>query len=154
MEFLLFLSSIDKEILDLVYKANFLVEENSPLCLLGKTYFGFLKKESKTMVICSQNAMDVGGYSIPRIGRNEYNGQTRLYIRRALRHESVHVAQFCNNGQALNMVEKDKMKLHPFKEKALAGSTTVSGNREKEHEAYWMEDRPNLVKSALKRFCF
>ena len=62
MEFLLFLSSRDKEILELINRARFSVEENTPLCLMGKKYFGFLKKRQRRVVICTKNAMDAGGY--------------------------------------------------------------------------------------------
>ena len=59
MEFLLFLSGIDKEILALIRKADFTVEENTPLCLLGKKFFGFLKREQRSIVICTKNAIDI-----------------------------------------------------------------------------------------------
>ncbi len=154
MEFLLFLSSIDREILELVYKADFKVEENTPLCLLGKRYFGFLKRGQKTVVICTRNAINIGGHSIPKLNHDEDNSMTPMYIRRALRHEAVHVAQHCNNGKTVNIVNGKKIQIHPFKKKALENSTKVSGNRERELEAYWMEDRPKLVKSALIKYCF
>ena len=59
MEFLLFLTAKEKEILELIYKAQFSVEENTPLCLLGKKYVGFVKKRQKTVVICTQNIKSV-----------------------------------------------------------------------------------------------
>ncbi len=153
MEFLLLLTSIDKEILDLVYKAKFTVEENTPLCLLGEKYFGFLKIEQKTIVICTHNAKRIGGYYIPKASRDDDFDQTSLYIRKALRHEAVHVAQSCNNGRPLGFVNNKKFKLHPYKENALKASTKISGNKEKEYEAYWMEDKPKIVKSSLIKYC-
>ena len=36
MEFIIFLSKLDKEILDLLTKANYIVEENKIECLLNK----------------------------------------------------------------------------------------------------------------------
>ena len=66
LEFIEFLSYRDKEILELVRKANFSVEENTPLCLLGKKFFGFLKKEQRTVVICTNNAKQAGGFSFPK----------------------------------------------------------------------------------------
>ncbi len=152
MEFLLFLTAKDKEILDLIYKANFSVEENTPLCLLGEKFFGFLKKKQRKVVICTKNAMNIGGYFIPKSRGEDYN-QTSIYIRTALRHEAVHVAQSCNNGQPLNLFKDKKIKLHPYKKDALKKSTLVSGSREKEREAYWMEDKPKLVRSALIKYC-
>ena len=40
MEFIIFLSKLDKEILDLLIKANYLVEENKIECLLSKEIKG------------------------------------------------------------------------------------------------------------------
>ena len=153
MEFLLLLTSKDKEIVDLIYKAGFSIEENTPLCLLGRRYFGFLKRKQKRVVLCTENAKSYGGYSIPKSNRDEDYNQTSIYIRRALRHEAVHVAQSCNNGRLLNMNNGKKVKLHPYKKEALKNSTLISGNRGKEYEAYWMEDRPKLVKQSLKKYC-
>ena len=154
MEFLLFLKTVDKEILELIYKANFSVEENTPLCLLGRKFFGFLKREQKTVVICTRNAMEVGGYLMPKSGPDNNFTMTPTYLRRALRHEATHVAQLCNNGNTLDLVLKEKMRLNPYKAKAWEGSSKLSGSKEREYEAYWMEDRPKLVKIALKKYCF
>ena len=154
MEFLLFLSGIDKEILALIRKANFTVEENTPLCLLGKKYFGFLRKSQKKVVICTQNAIDLGGYKIQESVSDKGFEPTKLYIRRALRHEAVHVAQSCNNDKVMNFIKGRKIELHPYKFNALKMSTKISGNRDKEYEAYWMEDRPFMVRAALKKYCF
>ncbi len=153
MEFIAFLSTKDKEILDLLYKAKFSVEENTPLCLLGEKFFGFLKKEQKIVVICTKNAMKIGGYRLPKVGHGNDYDPTKLYIRRALRHEAVHVAQNCKKGTILSKKELDKINLHPYKQEALKGSTRISRERNKEFEAYWMEDRPNLVRNALKKYC-
>ncbi len=154
LEFIFFLKKIDKEIIELVYKAGFLVQENAAICRYGKQFFGFLDKRNKTLVICTQNAKIIGGYFIPRNHSDESYSHTHMHIRRALRHEATHVAQMCNEGEVLEMVERKKMKLHPFKKDALEGSIKVSGNREKEYEAYWMEDRPKIVRDALRKYCF
>ncbi len=152
LEFVGFLSSSDKKILEMLYQAGFSVQENSSACLLGKKFFGFLVKSEKKIIICTKNAMEMGGHFFPR-SYGDFD-PTMIYIRKALRHEAVHAAQLCNQDQLLKMVEKDKMKLHPYKKEALKGSTRISGNQEKEYEAYWMEDRPKLVKLAIKKYCF
>ena len=153
LEFLVFLTAKDKEIVDLVYKAKFSFEENTALCLLGKRYFGFTKNKQKRVVICTNNAMEIGGHFMPRSNIQDNSDRTYLYIRRVLRHEAVHVAQSCNEGKALNMFPKEKMRIHPYKENALKGSAKLSGKREKEIEAYWMEDKPRYVINALKKYC-
>ncbi len=153
MEFVPLLTSEGRQILDLIYKARFSVVENASVCNLGRRYFGFLDKRNKTVIICTENAIKIGGRRHPRVP-DRRNDLTPIYINRALRHEAVHVAQFCNNGKTLNLVNINKMKLSPNKNTALENSTKLSGNRAKEYEAYWMEDRPSLVKYALRRFCF
>ena len=153
LEFISFLSPIDKDILNLIYKANFSVTENSSICRIGKKYFGFLNKAEKQVIICTNNAKKLGGNRRPRID-DSFN-PTPIYIRRAFRHEAVHVAQYCNRGETLKILPREKMILNPNKRSALKGSIKVSGtrNREKEYEAYWMEDRPKMVRYALKRYC-
>ena len=39
------------------------------------------------------------------------------------------------------------------KEKAIKASVKISGNLEKELEAYMMEDKPRKVKKAIIRYC-
>tara|TARA_Y100001968_G_C19396936_1_gene738859 strand:- start:1065 stop:1559 length:495 start_codon:yes stop_codon:yes gene_type:complete len=153
MDFIEFLNTREREILTLIYKAKYSVEEDTPLCLLGKKYFGFLKKRQKTVVICTQNAKDVGGYSIPKVRYENNYDPTKIYINRALRHEAVHVAQGCNNGALLNMKEIKSFKFNTYKNKALEGSTLVSGSRDKEKEAYLLEDKPKIIIIALKKYC-
>ncbi len=154
MEFLIFLNSNEKQILELIYKANYKVEENTPLCLLGDRYFGFLKKTQKTVVICTKNAMLHGGYRFSKNNLYEDNFKTGLMVRRAIRHEAVHIAQECNNGKLLNISQNKKIKISPHKLDALKGSTQLSGEYEKEYEAYLIEDQPKKVISVLKKYCF
>ncbi len=153
LEFIGFLTAKEQEILNLIYKSGFSVEENTPLCLLGKEFFGFLKKRQQTIVICTDNAMEIGGYKLPRNNDNDDFEPTGIYIRRALRHEAVHVAQMCKKGFLIDLTAKTKLKLHPYKQKAMRNSTRVSGNSRNEFEAYWMEDKPELIKTSLKKYC-
>jgi len=51
MEFIIFLSKIDREIIDLIKKNNYSIEENAPLCLIDKKFIGFHKKIEKKKVI-------------------------------------------------------------------------------------------------------
>ena len=154
MEFLLFLNAKDEVIVNLVNKANFTFEENTPLCLLGDRYIGFTKRKQRRVVICTQNAKNMGGSLMSQSTFNDGFNMTPIYIRRALRHEAIHVAQLCNSWKPLAMKVLKKEKIHPFKKTALANSTKISGDRTHEYEAYLMEDRPKLVKKALSKFCF
>jgi len=43
--------------------------------------------------------------------------------------------------------------MNPLKIEALKGSKKISGEEEKERQAYILEDKPKLVKSQLERYC-
>ena len=150
MEFLLFLSKIDKEIVELINKSNHSIEENSALCLLDKKFVGFYKRKEKAIVICTKNAKKLGGY---RKDKRYDNHKTNIYIRRALRHEATHLVQSCNKDKITGVIKNIEDKIHGRKLKALNSSVQISGNYEKELEAYVMEDKPRKVKEMLKTYC-
>jgi len=56
MEFIIFLSKTDKEILDLLVKANYVVEENKIECLLNKEIKGLHNLLENKIIICTENA--------------------------------------------------------------------------------------------------
>ena len=150
MEFILFLSKIDKEIIELINKSNHTIEENTALCLIDKKYVGFYKRREKAIVICSKNAKNLGGY---REDKQYDNHKTNIYIRRALRHEVTHLVQSCNNNKPTGVIKNIENRIHERKLKALNSSVQLSGNYEKELEAYVMEDKPRKVKETLKNYC-
>ena len=150
MEFILFLSKIDKEIIELINKSNHSIEENTALCLLDKKFVGFYKKREKAIVICTKNAKKLGGY---RKDKRYDNHKTNIYIRRALRHEATHLVQSCNKDKITGVIKNIEDKIHARKLKALNSSVQISGNYEKELEAYVMEDKPRKVKEILQAYC-
>ena len=150
MEFILFLSKIDKEIIELINKSNHSIEENTALCLLDKKFVGFYKKKEKAIVICTKNAKKLGGY---REDKRYDNHKTNIYIRRALRHEATHLVQSCNNNKPTGVIKNIENRIHERKLKALNYSLQISGNYEKELEAYVLEDKPKIVKKILKSYC-
>ena len=150
MEFILFLSKIDKEIIELINKSNHTIEENTALCLIDKKYVGFYKKREKAIVICTKNAKRLGGY---RKKKQYDNHKTNIYIRRALRHEATHLVQSCNNNKPTGIIKNIENRIHEGKLKALNSSVQLSGNYKKELEAYVMEDKPRQVKEMLKSYC-
>ncbi len=154
MEFLLFLTAREKEILELIYKTGFSVEENTPLCFLGEQYVGFIKKRQRAVVICTENIKNKSGYSMPSLNRNEEKRRTAISIRKALRHEATHVAQSCNDSKLLGTINS-KTKVHKwYKKNAIIGSTAIGNiTQQREAEAYYMEDRPKAVIAALKKYC-
>ena len=57
-------------------------------------------------------------------------------------------------GKSVNLAIKNiNDKIHVGKLKALNSSVQLSGNYEKELEAYVMEDKPGKVKETLKNYC-
>tara|TARA_B100001029_G_scaffold157755_1_gene143967 strand:+ start:959 stop:1417 length:459 start_codon:yes stop_codon:yes gene_type:complete len=151
MEFIQFLDRVEIEIIRMVEQAGYSTEENTPLCLLSEAYVGFLKKKQKTIVICTDNAKRREGYTLIRKINTDKFERTAKHIKKALRHEAVHVAQECNSGNLLNI--KRSYKINPSKIEALKGSTKISGEIEKERQAYILEDKPKLIKKELEKYC-
>ena len=121
MEFIIFLSKIDKGIIELINKTNHSIEENTALCLIDKKYVGFFKRGEKSLIICTKNAKILGNYKKNSIDENH---KTKLYIRRALRHEATHAIQKCNNNKVIGDIKKLESKLNQNKRKALEFSTS------------------------------
>ena len=151
MEFVDFLDKNEIEIIKIVEQAGYKTEENEPLCLVSNNYVGFLNKRKKVLIICTNNAKKREGYTILRKKDKDTFERTALHIKKALRHEAVHVAQECNNGNLLNIDEK--LSISPLKLKALNESIKISGEREKERQAYILENKPKLVEKELRKYC-
>ena len=151
MEFIAFLDEKEVEIVRIIEKAGYSLEENSPLCLKGKEYVGFMMRKKKRLVLCTNNVKQRVGYSNIKLKRIDSFDKISIHIKKALRHEAVHIAQDCNNGNILNI--KKTFRLNPAKLNALKGSIKISGEEEKEREAYILEDRPKLVIKELRKYC-
>ena len=151
MEFVDFLDKKEIEIIKIVEQAGYKIEENKPLCLVSNNYVGFLNKRKKVLIICTNNAKKREGYTILRKKDKDTFERTALHIKKALRHEAVHVAQECNNGNLLNIDKK--LSMSPLKLKALNESIKISGEREKERQAYILENKPKLVEKELRKYC-
>ena len=151
MEFIVFLDRIEIEIIRIVEEAGYSIKENSSICLLSEKYAGFLIKRKKKIVICTDNAKKKEGYTIRTKVNDDKFERTAIHIKKALRHEAVHVAQECNNGKLLDL--KKNLSLHTTKLEALKGSNKISGEAEKEMQAYILEDKPKLLKKELEKYC-
>ena len=154
MEFIIFLSKLDKEILDLLIKANYIVEENKIECLINKDIKGLHNFEENKIIICTENAKRKTNYRNEKQQPNKDNFKTKLAIRKALRHEATHVVQKCNNNKILGDIKKLESKVHQSKRKAIEFSSSIfSGTYAKEVEAYILEDKPKKVKNMIKKYC-
>ena len=151
MEFLEYLDRTEVEIIKIIEKAGYKTQENTTLCQLSNDYVGFLNKRKKLIIICTKNAKKREGYTFLRKKDRDAFERTALHIKKALRHEAVHVAQECNNGKILQIEEKFSMNI--AKMKALNESIRISGEKEKEKQAYILEDKPRLVVKELKKYC-
>ena len=154
MEFFIFLSKLDREIFDLLIKANYTVEENKIQCQINKEIKGLHNFEQNKIIICTENAKRKTNYRNIKRKPNKNNFKTELAIRKALRHEATHAIQKCNNNKTMSDIKILEGKLHQSKRKALKFSTSnFSGTYAKEVEAYILEDKPKIVKNMIKKYC-
>ena len=151
MEFIEFLDRTELEIIKIIEIAGYRTTENTKLCLLSENYVGFLDRRKKEIIICTSNAKEREGYTLLRRNNKDSHIRTALHIKKALRHEAVHVAQECNNGNLLKIDRK--LSMNTSKINALNGSIRISGEEEKERQAYILEDKPRLVKNELIKYC-
>ena len=151
MEFLEYLDRTEVEILKMVEKAGYRTAEDTELCLSSENYVGFLIKRTKEIIICTGNAKQREGYTFLRKKNGDAYERTAIHIKKALRHEAVHVAQECNDGNLLKIDRKLSMNISKIK--ALNGSIKISGEEEKEREAYILEDKPRIIKNELRKYC-
>jgi len=154
MEFIIFLSKLDKEILDLLIKANYIVEENKIECLLNKEIKGLHNFEKNKIIICTENAKRKTNYRNKKKRPNKDDFKTEQAVRKALRHEATHAIQKCNNNKTVGEINDLENKLPQSKRRALEFSTSnFSGTYAKEVEAYVLEDKPKKVKNLIKKYC-
>ena len=154
MEFIIFLSKLDKEILDLLLKANYIIEENKVECLASKEIKGLHNFKENKILICTENAKRKTNYKFTKNNLNKENFKTERVIRKALRHEATHAIQKCNNNKTIGNIKELESKLHSNKRKALNFSTlNFAGTYAKEVEAYILEDKPRKVRKMLEKYC-
>ena len=116
MEFIVFLSKLDKDILDLLIKANYIVEENKIECLINKEIKGLHNFEENKIIICTENAKRKTNYKNKKKQPKKDNFKTELAIRKALRHEATHAIQKCNNHKTVGNIKNLENKLHESRE--------------------------------------
>tara|TARA_B100000579_G_C22341491_1_gene625160 strand:+ start:142 stop:600 length:459 start_codon:yes stop_codon:yes gene_type:complete len=151
MEYEYFLDRAEVEIIKIVEKAGYKIEENTTPCLLSNDYVGFLNKKRKVIIICTKNAKRRENYTYKGIRNNDSFERTGLHIKKALRHEAIHVAQECNDGKILKL--KKEFSMNPTKIRALNKSIKISGDEEKERQAYILESKPKIVEKELRKYC-
>jgi hypothetical protein len=143
MEFLLYLSPEGQNIYNMISR-KVRVVENAPICRKRDIY-GWFDSMRKEMTFCTD--------TIKTGPSPEY------YINETLFHESVHVAQSCKNGKGYLEafgISPSSMPLSERRWKDVSTVVSSVGNSVKhiEHEAFWMEDKPDKVKYVVQKYCF
>ena len=141
---MIFLSylSLDAQLLikDLI-SAKFKVSENIGFCK-SSTLFGYADLPRK-FVICTKNILSSGF-------------DAEYYIEETVLHEATHAAQICNGNRNLGLsiisMPLPWNKLQDIRNSIKA--TRGKGSELREHEAFWLEDKPEKVRSYVKKFCF
>ena len=120
------------------------IAENSGICRKHDV-FGWYNARDKVLTMCTMRI-------------KEY-GNTREYINETLLHEAVHVAQHCKaKGPAVVPlhIAPSSMPISARRQQDIQTAMKINGPSVKhiEHEAFWMEDKPDKVRYVLKKFCF
>ncbi len=141
MEFLLYLDAQGKQIIHDMISAKFHIHENIGLCR-NKNVFGYTDIPKK-FVICTKNIKN-GGWNM-----NHYVSET-VY------HEAIHAAHICNRSEPFGLSAKS-MPLPSNKFQDIQNSIKITQSykvKQKEHEAYYFEDKPEKVRYYIRKFCF
>ena len=138
MEFLLYLSPQGQQLIRDLISAKFHIHENIGLCRNNQV-FGYATYPNK-FVVCTKN--------IKTSGHNPH-----FYIEETVNHESVHAAQFCRGNRPLGIPTKS-MPLPWNKMEDIKKSLSISPtDRQREHEAYFYEDKPEEVRHFVRKYC-
>ena len=135
MEFLLYLSPIGSEIIQKVMSQRYLPLENAPICR-NHDLSGIIK--DKGFIICTDNIKNA-------------DISLEFYVNETVYHEATHVAQFCKGG----VLGIKGISLPSNKRQDVLNSLKASNGHNKtiEMESYYLEDKPEMVLSFLKKYC-
>jgi hypothetical protein len=135
MEFLMYLTPVGQEIITGVMNKNYNVRENAAICR-NKQLLGVVR--SPDFIICLDNIKN----SVSPV---------KHYVNETVYHEAVHVAQSCKRGP----LGIKNPKLDSYKLNDVARSVSqVNSYPVFEVEAYYLEDKPEMVLEYLKKYCF
>jgi len=143
MEFLLFLTPIGREIYELAsHRVTF--AENHAICR-KHDIFGYYDSNGNIMYICTD--------------RMKQTDNPKYWINETLYHEAVHMAQDCNGKGKVWFkpfgINPSQMPLSQRRLDDIESALKIAPNvRAIEHEAFWMEDKPEKVKYVVQKYCF
>ena len=156
MEYVNLLNANAKLVHNQVLKAGYEIRENSPYCLMMNKTLGLHDGKAKVIYLCTQNLKRILLWDAPVGPRaalsKSIEKKASFFMSKALTHEAVHAAQYCNSG---NLIAPDKSStaVTKFKNAAIELSLAIGGKREREEEAYALETNPVFVANALKKYC-
>ncbi|NBU47953.1 MAG: hypothetical protein EBS34_11050 [Flavobacteriales bacterium] len=139
--FILYLNPQGQQILNDLISARVIIKENYEFCR-NRDVFGYSDKP-RILTICTKN-----------IENSKFDPY--YYVNETLYHEAVHIAQNCKMTNILG-IPKINMPLPPNKLQDVQNSMIASNNYSagmREHEAYYLEDKPTIVRYYIKKFCF
>lgn len=141
MDFLMYLWPSTAKILSMV-ETRFRVAENAPICRKHNIY-GWMNSLEKSLTICTR--------------RIQQSGAAEEYVNETVLHESAHAGQACKSndggvrpfGLSIAQMPITQRRINDIKAGVALGS-----DRHIEHEAFWMEDKPDKVRYVVKKYCF
>lgn len=135
MEFLLYLTPIGNQIINQIISKNYAIRENAPICR-NKEIFGTLT--GPEFVICTTNIKNT-------------ISPVKHYVNETVYHEAVHVIHSCKGGPiGIVGINLDQWKLNDV----MRSSKITKQHQIYELEAYYLEDKPDLVLSYIEKYCF
>ena len=135
MDFLLYLTPIRNQIINKIIFKNYVIRQNAPISR-NKEIFGTLTRPE--FVICTNNIKNT-------------ISPVKHYVNETVYHEAVHVIHSCKGGPIGIMgINLDQWKLNDV----MRSSNITKQHQIYELEAYYLEDKPELVDSYLKKYCF
>ena len=142
MEMIPYLSPASQEVLTMV-SSRVRILENGPACN-QYDIFGFFSAPRRELTICSRRILSFG--------------QPERDFNETLLHESVHVAQACRS-QFRSLwafgIKRSAMPLSAAKaadlKKVLAFDSQLA---QIDREAFYMENKPELVRFLVRKYCF
>ena len=140
-----------------VIKAVYEILENSPLCLMTTKILALHDGKNKRIYICTENLKSILLWNLPQSPRDKLSKnrkkETTFFMSKALTHEAVHAAQYCNSGKII-APHKASQLAKEWKKEAINLSLMIGGTEAREEEAYLLETDPFYVADAIEKFCF
>lgn len=140
MDFLVYLWPSTEQILSMV-QTRFKVAENAPICRKHDAW-GWLHSLDKRITICTR-----------RIQQSE---NVEGNINETILHESVHAGQACksNDGYVRPFgISIAQMPIEQWRKDGVKAAVSLGSERAVEHEAHWMEDKPDKVRYVVQKYC-